>query len=92
MATAAATAAAVAIPSLHPRRRPSRELIVMLPFLTAEPAGVVVDEPSDATAVDTPARDSIDPRIDPQPMSTGLCRNVIDMAAAMVRHSTRNPI
>jgi hypothetical protein len=31
MATAAATAAAVAIASLHPRRRPCRGLIVMLP-------------------------------------------------------------
>ena len=56
------------------------------------PAGVVVDEPSDATAVNTPERDSIDPRIDPQRMSTGYVGNVIDMAAAMVRHSTRNAI
>jgi hypothetical protein len=49
---AAATAAAVAIASLHPRRRPCRGLIRDAPFVTAEPADVVVDEPSDATAVE----------------------------------------
>src|SRR5262245_47243678 len=51
---AAATAAAVAIASLHPRRRPCRGLIRDAPFLTAKLAGVVVDEPSDAYAVDIP--------------------------------------
>src|SRR4029077_19216362 len=40
------TATAWGTGSLHPRRRPCRGLIRDAPFVTAEPADVVVDEPS----------------------------------------------
>jgi hypothetical protein len=53
MPAIAATAAVVATASLQPRRRPFPGLIVMLPYV-ARPAGVVVDEPCDATAGNTP--------------------------------------
>jgi len=44
-ATVTATAAAVANASVHPRRRPCRRFIVVLPFLTAKLADGVADEP-----------------------------------------------